>query len=336
MEESKKTYLAGYFPAVDRRMERLVAAFYDVDIRMAGQVLRFHLESRDREAYVRTLYTGLVIPSGQEKADAELFFWTDCLKSYLPADAREEGVWSAEDPTGFLKIAASYSMTGGDFLRNRYYSCLEKERGGKDLPSLPNTMDLMFRFALHSGMFLLHGAAVGKGGKGVLIGGMGGAGKSTLAVSCLLRGMDFAGDDYVLISRRGPHLAMPFFHTVKLCPDMEEALRPGFPLLLTEEPGGKKLLDASMLPFIPLLPLSCILLPTLSPEGKARIGPVRPGLSSARMVRSAMTQFGFEREISLIREMSLRLEKLPAFEIFLSRDPGENALCLEAFIREKL
>lgn len=335
MEERKKLLLKDYFPAVERRMARSVPAFYDVDIRMGRYALRFHFETIEQKAYAQALYTGLVLPAGLEKADAEFFFWSDDLKSYLPDYSREGGVWSAVDRTGFLKIIPSWGMTGGNFAGGRYYRCLEKESGMEGPPPLQDTLGLMFRWALQSGMFLLHGAAVGKDGKGVLIGGVGGTGKSTLAVSCLLGGMDFSGDDYVLINRRGPIAAMPFFRTVKLCPDMEDMLRPGFPLLL-EEPGGRKLLDASMQPFCPSLPLSCILLPELSGEGKARIRPIPPGKAPARMVRSALTQFGFERENSLIRELILRLEALPAFEMTLSRDPAENASCLETFIREEL
>jgi hypothetical protein len=46
---------------------------------------------------------------------------------------------------------------------------------------------------------LAHGAAVGLGGRGVLLGGRGGSGKSTTALVCLEAGFDYAGDDYVLV-----------------------------------------------------------------------------------------------------------------------------------------
>ena len=335
MEDRKKAVLADYFPAVERRMARSVPAFYDMDALLGRYILRFHFESSEQRTFAGALYTGLSLPAGERAADAEFFFWSDDLKGYFPDYSREGGVWSLRDETGFLKLVSSCGMTGGDFARGRYYSCLEKETGKAEPPRLQDTLGLMFRWALESGMFLLHGAAVGKSGKGVLLGGMGGAGKSTLALSCLQMGMDFTGDDYVLMSRRGPHLVMPFFHTVKLCPDMEQKLRPGFPLLL-EEAGGKKLLDASEQPFCPALPLSCIVLPELSFKGTPRIGPVPPGQAAARMVRSAMIQFGFEREFPLIREMTLRLGALPVYEMSLSGDPADNALCLETFIKDRL
>ncbi len=45
----------------------------------------------------------------------------------------------------------------------------------------------------------IHSAAVGAGNSGVLIGARGGSGKSSTALSCLLAGMQFAGDDFVLV-----------------------------------------------------------------------------------------------------------------------------------------
>jgi hypothetical protein len=43
---------------------------------------------------------------------------------------------------------------------------------------------------------LVHSGAVGIGGQGVLLTGVGGSGKSTTCLLCLESGLDFAGDDY--------------------------------------------------------------------------------------------------------------------------------------------
>ncbi len=49
------------------------------------------------------------------------------------------------------------------------------------------------------GLAMTHGAAIGRGGRGVLLGGQGGSGKSTTSLLCLEAGFDYAGDDYVLV-----------------------------------------------------------------------------------------------------------------------------------------
>ena len=325
-----------YFRAVDRRISHLFSGLYDTDVRIGGKLLRFHFQTKEQKNYADILYTGAVCPRGQNRPDAEFFFWREDLSPYLSADRRDGGVWSVCDEAGFLKIVPSNSMIGGDYHRGRYYSCLEEEAGRADPSLMENTLGIVFRWAFHCDLMLLHGAAVGTGGRGVLLGGRGGAGKSTLAAACLLRGMDFAGDDYVLVSRKGPFTAIPLFHTLKLCSDTEEMLSPGLPLLYTEEPSGKRLLDASGLTNCPALNISCILFPRLSEGGRARIQKAPPGKALAQIVHSCMTQFGFTRELPLIKEMLDRLGKLPVYEMYLSRDMEENVLCLEAFLKSGL
>ena len=58
---------------------------------------------------------------------------------------------------------------------------------------------LLAWFALRRSAFLAHGAAVAEAGRGVLLLGPGGAGKTTTALAAWGEGMDYLGDDYVLV-----------------------------------------------------------------------------------------------------------------------------------------
>ena len=53
------------------------------------------------------------------------------------------------------------------------------------------------------GRYMVHAAALGNRGRGVLLAGGSGAGKTTLALALLRGGWDFLGDDTVFLSRRG-------------------------------------------------------------------------------------------------------------------------------------
>jgi len=68
-------------------------------------------------------------------------------------------------------------------------------------------------FAQH-GLAVTHGAAVGRRGRGVLLGGRGGSGKSTTSLLCLEAGLDYAGDDYVLIDAGTEGDAPPCVHSL--------------------------------------------------------------------------------------------------------------------------
>jgi len=49
----------------------------------------------------------------------------------------------------------------------------------------------------------LHAACIGRGGKGILLLGSSGAGKSTVSLHCLIQGLDFLAEDSVLIAPEG-------------------------------------------------------------------------------------------------------------------------------------
>lgn len=67
----------------------------------------------------------------------------------------------------------------------------------------------------HTSHFFMHGAVVGLDDYGVMISGLSGAGKSTLAAWCAHLGMDFVGDDRVVISmQNGQPIANPVYTTV--------------------------------------------------------------------------------------------------------------------------
>ena len=67
-----------------------------------------------------------------------------------------------------------------------------------------------------NGRQLVHAAAVGYGGRGVLIPGRGGSGKSSTSVACLLGGLDFISDDYLALALDPEPRVFRLYSTVKL------------------------------------------------------------------------------------------------------------------------
>lgn len=74
-------------------------------------------------------------------------------------------------------------------------------------------------FLTDQGIHLVHGGAVGVGGKVVLLSAPGGSGKSTTTLSCLLSGMDYLGDDYVGIETGEKHTVHCLFNSAKITPN---------------------------------------------------------------------------------------------------------------------
>lgn len=78
-----------------------------------------------------------------------------------------------------------------------YYYMPELDRMPYYEKAAPMRM-IFHHWAQVNGMILVHGACIGIGGKGLLLAGKGGTGKSTTAISAVLSGFDYIGDDYVL------------------------------------------------------------------------------------------------------------------------------------------
>ena len=62
-------------------------------------------------------------------------------------------------------------------------------------PALP----IMYALSLNTTWLALHGAAVGRAGRMLLLAGKGRTGKTTAALSCARNGWDYAGDDFIYI-----------------------------------------------------------------------------------------------------------------------------------------
>jgi hypothetical protein len=132
------------------------------------------------------------------------------------------------------------------------------------------------------GLQLLHAGAVGTPSGGVLVAGEGGAGKSSICLSCLLDGLCYLGDDYVLTGLARSLMAYSLYNSGKLAP---ENLRLRFPDLLPFLRHGPRVNHEKDVLFahqhwptltVGELPIRAILLPRIGSAGSASLVPISP------------------------------------------------------------
>lgn len=180
---------------------------------------------------------------------------------------------------------------------------------------------------------LVHGAFVDINGKGLLLSGKGGSGKSTTTVALVLNGNKTLGEDYLLVNTK-LKIAYSLYNTAKL--DANGLKR--FPelmghvnekLLLTEERktffhidevskdvlGKKQKIDYHILPKVSHSPFTDIKISTHS-EGVKRLAP------------STIFQLPRLHE-STFKKCSLVCRDLPTYEVLLGSDLQELILSLE-------
>jgi hypothetical protein len=218
--------LTEYFQAVDRHLQRAdLEPREGFRVRIGDKLIDLRFPTKEMaEAGSRSLDGFVVTEPGEP--DAVLLYWYDYCDAYLPAgEAQHSSVWQSQDATGALQIGTDqHRLLGSDISRKRFYYA-RPQPADVDYSVYGHTLANLFsRWASESDRILLHAAAIGWNGKGVLVVGRGGSGKSTFSVSCLMAGLDFVSDDYTLVSASGPLQAMPLYTSVAVNPDMYERL----------------------------------------------------------------------------------------------------------------
>jgi hypothetical protein len=167
---------------------------------------RFQFESNDHRLLhlVASAYRGL--PRHRLSAVAPRLKVRLLLTSGAPPRLRR----GPEPPP--LNMISGAGFLGGATYRSNFVIMSPQERA-----ALVVVSPLMLRFPYHTryeliefavftlaarvqGLVSLHAACVGHGGRGLLMMGPSGAGKSTVALQCLLQGLDFLSEDAVFVA----------------------------------------------------------------------------------------------------------------------------------------
>ena len=140
-----------------------------------------------------------------------------------------------------------------------------------------------------NGRQLVHAAAVGHQGSGILMPGRGGSGKSSTSLACLLAGMDFLGDDYLAVALDPEPRAYRLYSTAKLdrenlnsYPELRSRCR-----MVLRESFSKAVLyldDAYASQLQESLPLKLVLRPSIAAQAETTLAGIE-----AREIESAFS-----------------------------------------------
>lgn len=171
------------------------------------------------------------------------------------------------------------------------------------------------------GRQFVHGAAVGDARGGVLVVGKSGSGKSTTALSCLLAGLDYVGDDYCLLDPGPPAIVHSLFGSAKLHADHIERF-PRLAGLVTNparlefEKGVFLLGDHMPERLVRSLAVRAVLVPVIVGSGPSEAVPMSPARALAALAPSTLLQLSATSTQALAR-MAALVRAVPAFELRL-------------------
>jgi hypothetical protein len=196
------------------------------------------------------------------------------------------------------------------------------------------------------GLHVVHAGAVGMDGRGLLLAGAGGAGKSTLAVTCLEAGMDYVGDDYVLLSSGPRPRARALYGTAKLddgaigsVPALAECVRRNGTTVMD---GDKYVLDLSRLRPSGLASsttVEAIVVPRLPARGQSHASTTITPITKVAGLRALAPSTIFQAPdggASAFRVLSDVARSVPCYELQLGPSPGRTPGLLKTVLATQL
>lgn len=140
----------------------------------------------------------------------------------------------------------------------------------------------------------LHAGLVARSGRGALLVGQGGSGKTTATLACLLHGFDFLGDDYISLRRGegGAFVGHGVYGSTHVDPDHlarfpELFARAVFPQWAREDKAVVFLAEALPQRLTRASSIDALFLPTVK-AGRTAVRPAPPAQASLRLVQGAL------------------------------------------------
>lgn len=181
------------------------------------------------------------------------------------------------------------------------------------------------------GHTMVHAASIAWQGKGALLIGEGGAGKSGTTLGAMLNGFDSAGDDYTLLSGGPPYTAYSLYRTFKQ--SSEGMARLGLPKSMPLNWQGKAVFRPETVcgrPIAGATPIHALLMPEIGAHS-TMIEPMAPAPLFKQMTISTLRQIS-GNFADVFRYCAELVRELPCYRLRLSPDNDEITLVLKKFL----
>lgn len=187
-------------------------------------------------------------------------------------------------------------------------------------------------------MCFIHAAAVSFAGKAVLLVGRGGAGKSTTALVGMQCGLEYIGDDYIMISLAPIPKAFSIYGTAKVNPTLLDAI-PDLQNYMWHAPvgnGDKAILylgHGSVKHITTGVPIKAIFMPVI----KYCTTPLITRESTMKIFSELAVSTIFQMPGSgnkTLKGIAELVKSTPGFTLSLSKDLYKNAAALKTFLQQ--
>ena len=274
-----------------------------------------------------------------ESFDDTIYIWKDNVSSFINEQYESKHVMIAYQNQRLIKIDPENKIINGENPEEKKYYFVSEDFSYEALSQQGHLfVRLISQIVRTEKSALVHSAAVGIDNKGVLICAIGGSGKTTLAVSCLLDGFQYVADDYLVLDKnKGDLCASPIYSMIALTPQIYKQM----PNLKTEfmcnnYNNTKYLLNVSYYDnkLARSLPIKAIIFPNIKDIQEPTIEKTDRNRAITQMVYSTASQMGNDDDKSYMKLLISLIKDLDFYQINLSPDLNKNVQILKQFVKE--
>ncbi|OFW13598.1 MAG: hypothetical protein A3F70_14880 [Acidobacteria bacterium RIFCSPLOWO2_12_FULL_67_14] len=334
----------GLLRAVEDR-SRLVGV-RRVWLEMAGRPVRLSIAGERIAEIFLTAYRHLLLdPEDEPKANApaalDIEVWDetacnwgrpirylrDCLPRSRPFGRAVLGQSGDSRVLGYQ----SHSLFGIlDLEKNRLVAAVEDVRRLSLFERGKPLQPLLFAWHGAIGAMPLHAGLVARQGRGVLLGGAGGSGKSTTSLLCWQAGFDYLGDDYIALPSAdagGRYTGYSLYTSTWLTPDHSRR----FPRLAEKAHYGNEAEDKLLVLLNEVddtrltrsSPVNALVLPRIVGGSETTYRPASRSEAVRRLAPSSILQLPFIDGQAALNRMHELVQAVPCFWLDLGTDfPG--------------
>jgi|GEM_PF-2562270 len=325
--------LRGFFTRLDRETEHL-PGFH---ILFGHHILLLRFPDQEAAEKYR-VFLNLICIDHEGEPDGTITVWQGKTEDYINlGDSGRNSFWECAGDSGFIRFVKWPDRILAQDTKNSRQYIITNDPIDRTVPFWASFHWEFHNFAMSHGYAFIHGGAVGKNGEGVLITSMGGCGKSTTVLSCLLDGFDYVSDDY-LILEKDTAAAYPVYSCGILNEDSLQRLPELKPLIYGRVPDrpNRFIIDLSGYSgqFCREMIIKAVVYPRVLPaddheqEALVRKDPLHAGKTQMIISTARQNGFGMMWDQQSRHHMFDAVSGLPSYELILSQDRQSNCRAL--------
>lgn len=283
--------------------------------------VRLLVYSPEFDQHIENQIPYIISPDRSDRYDATVILWKERAAD-APGIIREYDPETETYYYGVKNLSYEEFIRQGHFLVHTFSDILNTDRSS-----------------------LVHGAAVGMDGEGVLLCARGQRGKSTLTVLAMYLGMEYVSDDYLILEKdeTGQVLASPIYSIITLSPFMTEKMKDDLVHAVKLGNNARKdkyVFNISCMHerFRKRYPIRALVFPEITDTEKPFIRKATPAEKSRAMVQmldSTAVQMGTRHDRAGTRKLIGMISGFDCYYIGLSGDIEQNAKLLKKFVQRR-